>query len=102
MGLLTIALAVSGCAVVYAICKILADIAIEEIALDDVPEGTREYIEAETRRQSLELQLEVAEELQLDAVTLNHLRDQLKEAEVACQALADKQTDRKHTANSAQ
>lgn len=87
---LLVTLALGGCAAVVALCKFVKGMAVQEVTLEDVPEGTREYVEAETARQSLELQLEIAEELEQDAATLNHLREQLREAEAQCLLLSGK------------
>lgn len=64
--------------------KIVANFAVQEVTLDDVTEGTREEVEAANARQSLELQLEMAEELGIDPATLNHIQDQLTEATAKC------------------
>lgn len=81
---LTIGAAAGGIALLVAgALKIVANFAVQEVTLDDVTEGTSEEIKAATARQSLELQLEMAEELGLDPATLNHIQDQLTEATTA-------------------
>jgi hypothetical protein len=48
----------------------------KDVSLNEVHDGDRRTVKAERLAESLDLQLAVAEDLGIDAPTLNHLKDQ--------------------------